>query len=444
MSERHSLENILTKRSKIAALAGIEPKQVLSTLSHHIDYDWLCEAHRRTRKDGAVGVDGVDAKKYAKQLDENLLDLLSRFKSGTYRAPAVKRIHIDKGDGRSTRPLGIPSFEDKILQRAVVMVLEPIYEQDFLSCSYGFRPKRSAHDALEAVFKGLMNMNGGWIIDLDIKQFFDHVDRHHLYEMLDQRVRDGVIRRAIGKWLKAGVMENGVMKHPQTGTPQGSVISPLLANIYLHEVLDMWFEDEVKPCLNNKAFMVRYADDAVLCFKQESDARRVMEVLSKRLTKFGLELNESKTQLMKFKPSPRKSKKADGRPTPRAHFDFLGFTHYWQRSKSGQWVVARKTAKGRFGKALERIGDWCRRYRHLPLIEQQKSLSRKLIGHYNYYGIIGNSRSLGRFLYECRRRWFYWLARRSHVGMNWEKFTQLYARYPLAVPRMRSVTRIVT
>ena len=227
MAERYSSEGILTKQSKIAALAGIEPRQVLTTLAHHIDIDWLREAYRRTRKDGATGVDGVDAETYAQALEENLSDLLDRFKSGTYRAPAVRRVHIEKDGGKSTRPLGIPTFEDKVLQRAVVMVLEPIYEQDFLSCSYGFRPRRSAHDALEALFEGVMNMQGGWVIDLDIRQFFDNVDRHHLYEMLDQRVRDGVIRRAIGKWMKAGVMENGVLTYPDSGTPQGGVCTPL-------------------------------------------------------------------------------------------------------------------------------------------------------------------------------------------------------------------------
>ena len=444
MAERHSSEGILTKQSKIAALAGFEPRQVLTTLAHHIDIDWLREAYRRTRKDGATGVDGVDAETYAQALEENLSDLLDRFKSGTYRAPAVRRVHIEKDGGKSTRPLGIPTFEDKVLQRAVVMVLEPIYEQDFLSCSYGFRPKRSAHNALEALFKGVMNMQGGWVIDLDIRQFFDNVDRQHLYEMLDNRVRDGVIRRAIGKWLKAGVMENGVLTHPDSGTPQGGVCSPLLANIYLHEVLDTWFEDEVKPRLSGAAFMVRYADDAVLCFKQERDAQRVMEVLSKRLAKFGLELNESKTQLLRFKPSAREYKDSETGPTPRPCFDFLGFTHLWQRSRTGRWVVVRKTAKGHFARSLKRVGDWCRRHRHLPLIVQQEKLNRKLIGHYNYYGIIGNTRALGRFYYEVRRRWFYWLARRSHVGLNWERFAQLTSHYPLATPRKRGTTRLVT
>ena len=351
---------------------------------------------------------------------------------------------MEKDGGKSTRPLGIPTFEDKVLQRAAVMVLEPIYEQDFLSCSYGFRPGRSAHDALEVLFKGLMNRGGGWVIDLDIRQFFDNVDKRHLFEMLDRRVRDGVIRRAIGKWLNAGMMENGVVIHPETGTPQGGVISPLLANIYLHEVLDTWFEDVVKPRLKGAAFMVRYADDAVLCFKQEQDARRVMDVLSKRLAKFGLQLNESKTQLINFKPRPPTNDGIVSGAKPCACFDFLGFTHFWQRSRKGRWVVVRKTAKGRFGRALKRVGDWCRRFRHLPLSTQQQKLNRKLVGHYNYYGIIGNTRALGRFRYEVRRRWFFWLARRSHVGMNWEKYASLYERFPLATPRRRRTSSFVT
>jgi len=338
MSGNSSPEIISTKRNKIATLASEDPTRVLTSLAHHIDLEWLREAYRRTRKDGALGVDGVSAKEYEKSLDENLAVLLRRFKSGTYHAPAVKRVYIDKDGGQSKRPIGIPTLEDKILQRAVVMALEPIYEQDFLDCSYGFRSRRSAHDALSSLWSGLMSLHSGWVIDLDIRQFFDNVDKNCLYEILDQRVRDGVIRRVIGKWLNAGVMEDGVVSRPNKGTPQGGVISPLLANIYLHEVLDTWFETQVKPRLRGKAFMVRYADDAVLCFKQESDARRVMAVLDKRLNRFGLESNTAKTRLIRFVPSKKSMGNDKGRQSPRsdASFDFLGFTHFWQRSrKSG-------------------------------------------------------------------------------------------------------------
>ena len=242
-------------------MAGINPERALISLSHHMDLEWMFEAYRRTRKDGAAGIDGQTAKDYEANLEANLQSLLDRAKSGDhYKAPPVRRVHIPKGDG-STRPLGIPTFEDKVLQRAVVMVLEPLYEQDFLDCSYGFRPGRSAHQALREIQSRLTMMGGGWVLDVDIRKFFDSLDHAHLREIVAKRMRDGVIKRLIGKWLNAGVMEEGVLTHPEAGTPQGGVISPLLANIYLHEVLDVWFEREVKPRLKGPGFLVRYADD---------------------------------------------------------------------------------------------------------------------------------------------------------------------------------------
>ena len=282
--------NVSTKLQQIAKLAKQAPEMVMTTLSHHIDMNFLREAYRRTRKDGAVGIDGQTAKHYAANLEGNLVDLLTRFKSGRYRAPAVRRVHIDKGNGK-TRPIGIPTFEDKVLQRAVTMVLEAVYEQDFLACSYGFRTGRSAHQALESLWKSIMAMRGGWVIDLDVRSFFDNLDHSHLRSFLDQRVHDGVIRRAIDKWLKAGVLENGNLHRPEAGTPQGGVVSPMLANVYLHHVLDLWFEREVRPQLKGQACLVRYADDAVMAFENEDDARRVMAVLSKRFGRYGLTLH---------------------------------------------------------------------------------------------------------------------------------------------------------
>ena len=256
--------NISTKLERIAKLAKQMPGTALRSLAHHIDIEWLREAYRRTRKDGAVGVDGQTAAEYAERLEENLQSLLNRAKSGDqYRAPPVRRVHIPKGDGTKTRPIGIPTFEDKVLQRAVAMVLEAVYEQDFLDCSYGFRPGRGAHQALEAVWQHTMGMNGGWVLEADITKFFDEIDHTRLREVLSKRVCDGVLLRLIGKWLNAGVMEEGVIYHPESGTPQGGVISPLLANVFLHEVLDLWFEHEVKPRLKGRAALVRYADDCV-------------------------------------------------------------------------------------------------------------------------------------------------------------------------------------
>lgn len=428
-------ELISTRQEKLANLARTEPKRVLTTLAHHIDETWLHEAYRRTRKDAAVGVDGVTAAQYEADLEANLASLLERFKSGRYRAPAVRRVHILKpGKAKKTRPIGIPTLEDKVLQRAVLMVLEPIYEQEFLDCSYGFRPGRSAHQALEALWRGLMTMGGGWIIDLDIQNFFDDVDWSHLRDFLDQRVRDGVIRRAIGKWLNAGVIEEGEVSHPDRGTPQGGVVSPTLSNLYLHEVLDKWFEHEVKPRLRGRAFEVRFADDAVLAFEWEEDARRVLAVLEKRFAKYGLRLHPEKTRLVDFRSPPRA---ASGGSQAERSFTLLGFTHHWGRSRKGRWIVQRKTAEDRFTRALREIGQWCRAHRHWPVAEQHAALCRKLQGHYAYYGITGNAHALGRLLYEVERLWRKWLDRRSwHGRMPWEKFSRLAARYPLPPPRV--------
>ena len=433
MTQRSSCEDISTKQGKIAELAREDPSRVLTTLAHHIDVEWLREAYRRTRKDGAVGVDGVTAQEYEKDLDENLESLLSRFKSGRYRAPAVRRVHIPKGDGKRTRPIGIPTLEDKVLQRAVLMVLEPVYEEDFLSCSYGFRPGRGAHDALESLWRGLMDIEGGWVIELDIQSFFDSVDHARLRSILDQRVRDGVIRRTIGKWLNAGVLEAGVLRYAREGTPQGGVISPLLANIYLHEVLDTWFDREVRPRLRGRTLLVRYADDAVMGFELKEDADRVLAVLSKRFEKYGLRLHPRKTRRVDFRRPDRRGPGGVGGDS----FDLLGFRHYWGRSRKGTWVVKRKTAKDRFSRALQRIGQWCRINRHRKVSEQHEMLNRKLRGHYAYYGVTGNGRAVGRFRYETERLWRKWLDRRSNrAKMNWERFSRLLERYPLAPPRV--------
>jgi RNA-directed DNA polymerase len=283
-----SPDPISTRRQRIAELARQSPQAAFTTLAHHIDIDWLLEAYRRTRKDGAVGVDGQTAEDYAVDLEGNLRSLLDRAKSGRYQAPPVRRVHIPKGTGPETRPIGIPTFEDKILQRAVAMILESVYEQDFLACSYGFRPGRSGHQALETLRDRLMELRGGFVIEIDIRKFFDTMDHRHLHAILRQRVRDGVLLRLIGKWLKAGVLEDGCLTHPESGSPQGGVVSPILSNAYLHEVLDTWFEQMVKPRLKGRAHLIRYADDAVLVFESEGDARRVLDVLPKRFGKYGV------------------------------------------------------------------------------------------------------------------------------------------------------------
>ena len=437
MEETPCSPTISKKLRRIATMAREHPKRAFTTLAHHIDIEWLREAYRRTRKDGAVGIDGQTSQEYAADLEENLRSLLSRFQSGTYRAPSVRRVHIPKGDGKQTRPIGIPTFEDKVLQRAVAMLLEAVYEQDFLDCSYGFRPGRSAHQALEAVRDATMPVGGGWVLEVDVRKFFDRLDHGHLQRIVRQRVRDGVLLRAIGKWLKAGVLEAGSIVHPETGTPQGGVASPLLANIYLDEVVDQWVHKEVVPRLKGRARLVRYADDLVMTFSREDDARRVLDVLPRRLGKYGLELHCDKTRLLDFRRPDR------GNPGRPSTFDFLGLTHYWGRSRSGKWIVMQRTAKDRFSRGLRRVREWCRTHRHEPLAVQQKHLAWKLRGHYAYFGITSNYAALARYYQETRRIWQKWLSRRSHTGyVDWDRMLGLLERFPL--PRPRIVHRYVS
>jgi group II intron reverse transcriptase/maturase len=439
-----SSKAVSTKLCRIAQLAGEDRARVLTSLCHHIDKEFLREAYRLTRKDGAVGVDGQRGEDFARNLEANLEDLLSGFKTGRYRAPSVRRVHIPKGDGRKTRPLGIPTFADKVLQRAVTMVLNAVYEQDFLNCSYGFRPGRSAHEALDALREGLREMGGGWVLDVDVQAFFDNLDHGKLREILDQRVRDGVVRRMIDKWLKAGILEDGELRRPHGGTPQGGVVSPILANVYLHEVLDTWFEDEVRPRLRGRAFLIRYADDFIMAFSCEEDAHRVLEVLPKRFARYGLTVHPEKTRLVAFRPprpTQRDDEDQDRKAPPPGTFDLLGFTHYWARSRRGYWVIKRKTAKDRLNRALRTVEQWCHRNYHRPIAEQRATLVRKLTGHYNYYGITGNSPALGSFLWHVERIWKRWLGRRSQRGyMSWERFKQLVQRYPLPLPRIRAAS----
>lgn len=428
MAESSSSESISTRLQRVAELAREMPQQALTTLAHHIDEDFLREAYRRTRKDGAVGIDGQTAEAYETNLEANLTSLLARFKSGRYRAPAVRRVHIPKGDGTKTRPIGVPTFEDKVLQRTVAMVLEAIYEQRFHEGSYGFRPGRSAHQALETLWKKLMDMGGGIVVDVDIQAFFDTLDHGVLRSFLDQRVRDGVLRRTIDKWLNAGVLEKGARSYPESGTPQGGVISPLLANVYLDEVLDRWFEAEVKPRLEGEAFLVRYADDFVLVFASARDAQRVMAVLGKRFAKYGLTVHPQKTRVLDFRRPRLQQHAGKGGES----FQFLGFTHHWGRSRTGRWVVQRKTASKRMSRALKAVAQWCEQSRHWSLVEQHQGLSRKLRGHFAYYGITGNGRALSRFRTQVIATWFKWLNRRGgQRRWTWERYARTLRVVPL-------------
>lgn len=426
-----SEESVSTKQERIALNAERNPDVSFTALAYHIDVQWLYEAYRMTRKDAAVGVDGVTADEYAKGLGVKLQNLLDRAKSGTYRAPAVRRVHIPKGKGKETRPLGIPTFEDKILQRGVKMVLEPLYEHDFRDCSYGFRPGRSPHMAIAKMREELMEMGGGWVIDVDIKKYFDTIDHAILRGIFRKRVRDGVLTRLLGKWLKAGILDNGQLHYNQEGAPQGGVLSPLLSNIYLHEVVDVWFEDTVKPRLKGRAFMVRFADDILMAFANKEDALRVFEVIPKRFARYNLTLHPEKTRLVRFK-KPRD----DDERKPET-FDFLGFTHYWSKSRKGFPIIKHKTAKDRHARAIRNFNMWLKKNRHMDLKEQQLKLRQKLLGHYAYYGITFNYDELYKVWETVKTLWKKWLGKRSQKSyLNWEKFGYILEKYPLPRPRV--------
>ncbi len=429
MTETLCSGNVTTKLQRIAKLARKHRKWVFSSVAHAIDLEWVREAYRRTRKDGASGVDGRDATDFAEHLEQNLGNLAEQLRSGSYRPTPVRRVHIPKANGK-TRPIGIPTFEDKVAQRAVAMLLEAIYEQDFHPHSFGFRPGRSAHQALEELQRRPTYWQKCWVIEADIEGFFDTIDHAQLRSVLDQRVRDGVIRRLIDKWLKAGVMEHGSVRLSELGTPQGGVISPLLANIFLDGVLDQWFRWEVLRRLKGRAQVIRYADDFVLLFQREDDARRVMAVLGKRFERFGLRLHPEKTQLLSFN-SPRLGLE---RAQRQRSFDFLGFTHYWAWSRNGSWVVKQRTAKDRFSRTLVRLKDRCRRMRHDPITQQHRVLCRMLRGHFNYFGITGNGDALKKVRGGAERIWGRSLARRNGRRFAWQRYKLLLGRFPLPPP----------
>jgi len=404
----------------------------LTSLNHHLDEEWLRYAYELTRKDGAVGIDGQTAQDYAVHLEENLRDLLERIKSGHYQAPPVRRVEIPKADG-SKRPLGIPTFEDKVAQRAIVLLMEPIYEQDFQDCSFGFRPGRSAHQALRHLRSRIMENNGRWVLDVDLRRYFETIDHGHLRDFLAKRVVDGVVRRMIDKWLKAGVLEGAQWSRSDRGTPQGGVISPLLANVYLHYVLDDWYEQEVVPRMKRATTLVRYCDDFVLVFDDFLDCVRVQRVLGKRLARFGLSLNLDKTLTVDFR-----FKRPDGKRHPATQatsFTFLGFLHVWGKSRRGKNVIYQRTAKDRYARALRSIHLWCRKNRHWPLVKQHAMLTRKMRGHYAYYGITGNGKRLRWYAHQVQRIWRYWLTRRTRGWrLRWDRFQRILDRYPLPNP----------
>jgi group II intron reverse transcriptase/maturase len=407
---------------------------VFTNVVQCLDEELLWEAFQRLRtgKKKATGIDGRTAAEYAEGLLDNLHDLHERLRTGRYRATPIKRVWIPKDDG-SQRPIGILILEDKIVQKAMAMVLEAVFEGDFYDVSCGFRPNLSPHHGLSAVRKQIYQSHVSYILDVDIRQFFDSLDRTVFFDLLHRRVKDGGVDRLLRKWFHAGIVDGTQVSYSDQGTPQGSVIGPSIANIYLHYVIDEWFVKDVRPRLKGRCFLVRFADDAVLGFEYEEDARRVRDVIFKRLNKYGLEAHAKKTRLVKF----TRPKIHGGKDCTNGTFDFLGFTHYWAKSRKGYWVVKRQTIRTRLNRTICRYNDWCQYNRHLPIKEQWKALSTKLHGYYQYFGIRGNYDSLYWVYFTLKKVWRRWLSRRSQKGgIPWKQFDRIFAHFPLPKPRI--------
>ena len=425
-----------TSLLRVAERARREPEGRFHSLAHLMDVPALERAFHRLREDAAVGVDGVSKAQYGQALEANLEDLHGRLKAKRYRHQPLRRVHIPKGGGR-TRPIGISAVEDKIVQEAVREVLEAVYEQDFEECSYGFRPARGAHDAIRALNRAVYQGKVSWIVEADIESFFDSLDRTRLQEMLQIRVADGSLRRLVGKCLRVGVLDGEERTEPERGAPQGSGLSPLLGNVYLHYTLDVWFEREVKPRLGGEAVLVRYCDDFVIGLERREDAQRVMDVLPKRMERFGLRLHPGKTRLIAFERPAAGQRGGKGPGT----FEFLGFTLYWRRTRRGHWQMGCKTRAKGLRRFVGAVSEWCRRHRHLPVQDQHAALTRRLVGHFHYFGVNGNYPSLARVVRATQRIWLKWLRRRSQrTRLTWERYKRLLARFPL--PRPRVVVRI--
>jgi RNA-directed DNA polymerase len=422
------MKEMSTVEMQIAERARKFPDEALTNLAQYITEAMLQESFDSLNKRSAVGVDRETWDEYNVRRKESIPQLLGAFKSGRYRAPNVRRVYIPKADGK-VRPLGLPTIEDKILQGAVARVLTPVYEEIFYDTSYGFRPGKSQHQALNKLFKEVTIKGKHYIIDADIENYFGSINHQLLREFLNKRIKDGVIRRMINKWLKAGILENGNVYYPEEGTPQGGSISPLLSNIYLHYVLDEWFHEQIQPLLKGKSFIIRYADDFLLGFTNREDAIRVMKVLPKRFEKYGLKLHPEKTRLVELEEKDGQKPKT---------FDFLGFTHYWGKSRRGKRILKRKTSSKKFRMSLKRMDGWLKENRHRKEREIIRGVNQRLRGHYEYYGITFNSKKIHDYYEQTKRRLHFWLNRRGGKRRwNWEKYVKLIDEWnPLLRPRI--------
>jgi RNA-directed DNA polymerase len=423
-----------TQLSRLTERARADKTARFLSLAHLLTPAALMAAFDGMRRQASAGVDGVTYADYERDAREKIPALHDRLVSHQYRAQPLRRVYIPKENG-TERPISIPALEDKIVQRATVTVLNAIYEPDFLPCSYGFRPGRRAHDALDAIGHTLCRGPMAYVLEADIQGYFDAIVRSQLMAFIERRIGDGSLLRLIRKWLHVGVLEDGRLLTTETGTGQGQVISPLLANVYLHYVLDTWFEQEVKPRLRGQAVEIRYADDFILCFQYREDAERVLRVLPKRFAKYGLTLHPEKTQLLAFGRSALPTRPGQRRP---ATFDFLGFTHVCARSRRGRFTVHVRTMRKRLRRSVQAVTQWCQQHRHDPLRDQAVALNAKLRGHYQYYGRPTNSRRLEQFYRMVQRIWHKWLTRRSRGRpLTWEVYTgQVLRRYPLLRPRI--------
>jgi RNA-directed DNA polymerase len=418
---------------KVIERARRDPNARFNSLAHLIDSAALGRAYRRLRKDAAIGVDGITKDQYGQNLEGNLAALHERLRTGHYRHQPIRRVHIPKAPNK-TRPIGVSTTEDKIVQGAIRELLEAIYEQDFLPGSFGFRPGRGAHDALRALRAPIYRGEVNWILEADIQSYFDSLHRNQLVEMLRTRIADTSLLRLVGKCLHVGILDGAEYTEPDEGTVQGSSLSPLLGNVYLHHVLDLWFERDVRPRLRGRAILVRYADDFVIGFERKDDAERVSAVIGARMARYGLTLHPDKTRLLPFGRPERGTSEGKGPAT----LDFLGFTLYWRRTRRGDWVPDLKTRTARLHRAIQAARDFCRRHRHESIEEQRAGLVRRLEGHFNYFGVQGNFRALAHLVKEARRAWHMWLNRRSQRGgMTWKRFAEMLKDFPLPRPTIR-------
>ncbi|BBN98520.1 group II intron reverse transcriptase/maturase [Sporolactobacillus terrae] len=424
-----------TKLVRIAELAKENPKMTFTSLAHLLSEGELKICHRELQGNKATGVDRVTKVMYQEHLNEHLADLVKRLKQKSYRPLPVRRTYIDKPGTKKKRPLGIPAYEDKIVQRGIAKILNAIYEQDFFDCSFGFRPNRSCHDALKVLNVYIEKRYTNYIVDVDIKGFFDHVDHQWMMRFLNHRINDPSLLRLIARFLKAGYMEKGTWYASDKGTPQGGLISPILANIYLHYVIDLWFMKVVKKHCQGQAYLVRYADDFVCCFQYKQEAERFYGELKQRIGKFNLTLAEEKARIIPFGRFAWENAKRNENKKPKT-FDFLGFTHYCGRSKSGHFRVKRKSSRKKVCAKLKAHGQWLKAHRTNDLDSIMDRIKRSLIGYYNYYCITDNIPSVNAFRLQVIQLLYKWLNRRSQKrSYTWEKFNQLLKRCPLPQPR---------